>query len=206
MRIIIVITLFSLNLGLSAQINAGDPDDNEFHLFDGGFSLGANFTQVDGDDLAGFNKIGINVGPIIHINFNPNWSASMELLYSQKGARSKPDPNNVNTFILVMDYAEVPIMANYNDKNRLIFQAGFSYGRLVNSREKINGIEQNIEGVLENDELSYIVGGTFLVGEKKHFGVNLRYQGSITKVGPSANPKVVGLINRLVTARATYYF
>jgi hypothetical protein len=43
MRIIIVITLFSLNLGLSAQINAGDPDDNEFHLFDGGFSLGANF-------------------------------------------------------------------------------------------------------------------------------------------------------------------
>jgi hypothetical protein len=47
-------------------------------------------TQVDGDDLAGFNKIGINVGPIIHINFNPNWSASMELLYSQKGHVQNP--------------------------------------------------------------------------------------------------------------------
>ncbi len=206
MRIIILIAILAGFSAVEAQINAGDPNDSEFHLFDAGLSLGLNFSQVDGDDLAGFNKLGVNIGPIVHVNFSPNWSASLELLYSQKGAKTKPNANNFNTFLLVMDYAEVPILANYNDKNRLLFQAGLSYGRLINSREEINGIEQNIEGAIYNDELSYIVGGTFLVGEKKHWGVNARYQGSITTVGASANPTVVGLINRLVTVRGIYYF
>ena len=206
MRINILIPVLAMSLSLQAQINAGDPNDNEFHLFDAGLTLGANFAQQDGDNLAGFNKLGMTVGPIVHVNFSPTWSVSMELLYSQKGARTKPDPNNVNTYLLAVDYAEVPILANYNDKNRLIFQVGLAYGRLIGSKNVINGATQNIEGVMYDDELSYIVGGTFLIGEKKHWAVNARYQGSVIYVGPSANPKVGGLTNRLVSFRGIYYF
>lgn len=206
MRIISFCSFLFLVVSAQAQINAGDPNSNEFRLFDGGFSAGANFSQVDGDNYAGFNKPGINAGPIIHINFNPNWSVSLELLYSQKGARSKPDPNVVNTYLLRMDYAEVPVLANYNDKNRVIFQAGVAYGRLVNVLEEINGIDNQNEEAFASDELSYIIGGTFLLGEMKHFGINFRYQGSITSVGASANPQVVGLVNRLLTLRGIYYF
>ena len=37
------------------------------------------------DNLAGFNKIGMNAGGMAHINFRPGWSVSFEVLYSQKG-------------------------------------------------------------------------------------------------------------------------
>lgn len=206
MRIILFTTILFTFMVADAQINAGDPKDNEFHLFDAGFSVGANFSQVDGDYYAGFNKLGITAGPIIHINFNPNWSASLELLYSQKGAKSKPDPNNVNTYLFVLDYAEVPVLINYNDKNRLLFQAGLAYGRNIKAFEEVNGIDTNGGEVIKSDELSYVLGGTFLIGEMKHWGANFRYEGSITKVGPSPNPKVVGLVNRLIAVRGIYYF
>jgi hypothetical protein len=204
MRIIISLIVFFSWSGLCAQINAGDPNNNEFRLFDAGFSAGLNFSQVDGDDLAGFNKFGLNVGPIIHVNFSRTWSASLELLYSQKGARTKPNTINFNTYSLALDYAEVPILANYNDKNRLIFQAGIAYGRLVNLREELNGIDPL--NAYNDDELSYIIGGTFLIGEEKHWGVNARYQGSITTIGPSANPLILGKVNRLISLRGVYYF
>jgi hypothetical protein len=206
MRIIIISTLLLASLTTQAQISAGNPNDNEFHLFDAGFTLGVNLSQVDGDYYAGFNKIGLTAGPIIHVNFNPNWSASLELLYSQKGSRSKPDPNNVNTYLLILDYAEVPVLINYNDKNRLMFQAGLAYGRNIKAFEEVNGIDTNGGEEIEGDELSYIVGGTFLIGEMKHWGANIRYEGSITKIGPSPNLKVVGLVNRLIAVRGIYYF
>ena len=206
MRIIIFFAVLLQVFPLTAQINAGDPKNKEFKLFEGGLYLGGNFSQVDGDYYAGFNKPGINAGPVVHINLNPAMSISLELLYSQKGARSKPDPNNVNTYLLVLDYAEVPILFNYNDKNRLLFHAGLSYGRLVNTREEINGIDNDNSEAIYSDELSYVIGGTFLIGELKHFGVNFRYQGSITTVGESPNPALVGLVNRLIALRGVYYF
>ncbi|HNV99721.1 MAG TPA: porin family protein [Chitinophagales bacterium] len=206
MRIIIAITLILGVSCLQAQINAGDPKNKEFKLFEGGVYAGANFSQVHGDFYAGFDKIGLNAGPVVHVNLNQTWSISLELLYSQKGARSKPDPNNLNTYLLVLDYAEAPILINYNDKNRLIFQAGLAYGRMINTREEINGIDNDNSEAIYSDELSYLIGGTLLIGEMKHFGVNFRYQGSITTVGESADPKVVGLVNSLVTLRGVYYF
>lgn len=206
MRIIIFLAVLFQFLSVAAQINAGEPKSQEFRVFEGGVSAGFNFTQVDGDNYAGFNKLGLNAGPIVHVNFNPNWNVSLELLYSQKGARTKPDPNIVNTYLLAMDYAEVPVVLNYNDKNRLIFQAGLCYGRLVSVKEEINGFDNNNDEAFYSDELSYIIGGTFLVGEMRHWGVNVRYQGSITTVGASANPAVVGLVNRLISLRGVYYF
>lgn len=206
MRINILITFFLISFSVKAQINAGEKDDNTFHVFEGGISAGFNFSQVDGDNYAGFNKLGINAGPIVHINFTPNWNVSMEVLFSQKGSRTKPDPNNYNTYYLAMNYVEIPIMANYNDKNRLIFQAGAAYGRLFTVKEEINGILNNNTEAFYTDEISYIVGGTFLLGENKHWGINARYQGSITAVGDSPNPTVIGLVNRLLTLRGVYYF
>ncbi len=206
MRIIFFLAILFHAVAMQAQINAGDPKNRTFRVFEGGIVAGANFTQVDGDNYYGFNKIGLNAGPIVHVNLNPTWSISLELLYNQKGARSKPDPNVPNTYKLVMDYAEVPVLINYNDKNRLLFHAGLAYGRLVNTKEEINGIDNDNEEAIYSDELSYVLGGTFLIGEMKHFGVNFRYQGSITSVGVSANPQVAGLVNRMISLRGIYYF
>ncbi|MBC8173012.1 MAG: PorT family protein [Chitinophagales bacterium] len=194
------------SFSLCAQIQHGS-DDDKFRLIDAGLILGANFSQVDGDNLDGFNKLGLNTGGIAHINFNPNWSLSFEILFSQKGSRTRPDPDLINTYKLVLNYADVPVAINYKDRNRMIFSAGLAYGRLFSFAEYLNGNETNFPNdPFKNDELSFHVGGTILVGELKHFGVNFRYQQSLTTIGPSINPRVVGLTNKLLSLRGIYYF
>ncbi|HAE12861.1 MAG: PorT family protein [Chitinophagales bacterium] len=186
-----------------------DPKDDEFHVFDAGIVGGINFTQVHGDNLAGFNKIGMNAGGIAHINFRPGWSVSFEVLYSQKGSATYPDPNDQSAFEykLQLDYAEVPVLINYLDHNRLIAFAGLSYGRLFRAREVINGNETpNIEEGLRTSDLSYVFGGTFLIGETRHWGAQFRYQQSFLAIGDSAQPNVPGLLNVVISLRGIYYF
>lgn len=188
------------------QIQHGSKD-KDFRLFDAGAAIGFNASQVDGDNLAGFHKLGWNAGAVAHVNFDPHWSVSFELLYTQKGSRTYPDPDLINTYKLTLHYAEIPVLLNYNDKNRILFHAGLAYGRLFKFKELINGLEnQNNENAFHKDELSYLFGITALVGQEKHFGVNLRYQGSITSIGKSANPKVPGMTSRLISLRGMYYF
>ncbi|MBK7109103.1 MAG: PorT family protein [Bacteroidetes bacterium] len=184
-----------------------DSKDKSFRMFDAGAAICFNASQVDGDNLAGFNKFGWNAGAVAHVNFDHHWSVSFELLYSQKGSRTFPSPDAINTYKLVLNYAEVPLLVNFNDKSRMLFQAGFAYGRLFSFKEIENGLElQNNADAFSKDEFSYIIGATVLVGEAKHFGVNLRFQGSITTIGKSANPQVSGLTNRLISLRGMYYF
>ncbi|MFN0274845.1 MAG: porin family protein [Chitinophagales bacterium] len=197
---IFLCTAFSLN----AQIQHGKEDD-DFRAFDAGIIAGFNASQVDGDLYAGFYKIGLNVGGIAHINFNKQWSLSFEILYTQKGAHSNPAAGGDN-YNLNLGYAEVPVAINYNDQNRLLFSAGLAYGRLFSIKETINGIDTNNDEAFYNDELSYHFGGTILIGEERHFGLNMRYQGSITAIGESANPKLTGAISRMLSFRGIYYF
>ncbi len=187
----------------NAQINAGNPEERTFHVFEGGFSAGFNASQVDGDSAGGFNRLGFNAGPLLHVNFSPQWFVSLEILFNQKGSRSTDADNLPYVYRLRMNYAEVPVLINFNDKNRLIFQAGAAYGRLFSVQALFNGFDVENDDDFFNDEISYILGGSILVGEKKHFGVNVRYQGSITAVGKSAT---TGLVNRLISFRGVYYF
>jgi len=206
MRIIAVFFLLSTSFALRAQINAGDPDDNTFHLFEGGVIAGFNMSQVHGDYHGGYNKLGLVGGPVLHINFNRSWFVSTAMLYNQKGARSTPKDYHGYTFKLSFDYVEVPVLINYNDKNRLIFQAGLAYGRLFNIVEEINGNDDGDYEQFFKDEISYVVGGTVLAGEKKHFGINFTYEGSVTSVGVPYDPAAIGLVNNLLSLRGIYYF
>ncbi len=202
MKKLLIVLLFPV-IPIFSQ-NAAEDD---YKLITAGLFGGINFSQVDGDNYAGFHKLGFTFGPGAHINFNQNWSVSFELLFTQKGSRTYPDPQIINTYKLTMNYAEVPVMINYNDKQRLIFQAGITYGRLFSFKELINGYENlNNDDAFISNEFGYAFGGTIMLGPANHFGVNFRYQGSITSVGQSANPRVAGLINRLIGIRGVYYF
>jgi hypothetical protein len=105
----------------------------------GAVSLGMNLTQVDGDEYFGYNKVGLNLGPMVIVPFGPkkNWSASMELLYSQKGSYHRGH-TDTTTYWLRLDYAEIPVLFHYTDKKVISGGIGFSYGRLVNFKETIN--------------------------------------------------------------------
>jgi hypothetical protein len=122
-------------------------DERTFYA---GVLAGANFTQVDGDDFRGYHKVGVNVGGIAYARLADHLAASMEILFSQKGAKgnlptgllanidgsSIKQSVTMNNYRLNLNYAEVPILINYFDKRKSHFGGGFSYSQLVSSTEK----------------------------------------------------------------------
>ena len=111
----------------------------------GAVSVGMNLTQVDGDEFFGYYKVGLNVGPMVIVPFGKkkNWSASMELLYSQKGSKHNGSTDST-TYKLVQDYAEIPVLVHFTDKKLISGGVGVSYGQLINYKETKNNFYDSI--------------------------------------------------------------
>ncbi|MDR1346613.1 MAG: PorT family protein [Bacteroidales bacterium] len=149
--------LFLLLLGLFLLHNA------EAQRFIGSAIFGGNISQVDGDMVAGYKKIGFNTGGslMIALDRKQRFFITMELLYTQKGSYQKADrnypiipvdsadlwkidpsfsQNNSIKYKLRFDYAEIPILFHYEDpRTGWAFGAGFAWGRLVYIKEIENG-------------------------------------------------------------------
>src|SRR4051812_22334962 len=65
-----------------------DEDIDELNkLFEGRLVAGFNFSGLQGSAVSGFSKVGINAGGMVYTHFKTMFGLSLELLYSQKGAR-----------------------------------------------------------------------------------------------------------------------
>ena len=110
--------------------------------FYGGFTLGANFSQVNGDMASGYNKVGLHAGPLVYVRFSPLFGAGLELLYAQKGSKvrrvteSYYTGTSVEAYDMKLNYVEVPLMLYYFGHRRLHYGLGVSYARLINSKEE----------------------------------------------------------------------
>lgn len=150
------LTLFLLILALAGAAQA--------QRFIGSVIAGANFTQVDGDEVAGFYHPGFNGGlsVMMPLDNSFHWFATIELLYTQKGSYqnayranatlSDTVPllwhnedfsvpfNNKIKYQLHLDYVEVPVVFHYEDwRSGCSIGAGFAWGRLVRAHEIENG-------------------------------------------------------------------
>ncbi|MDR1758845.1 MAG: PorT family protein [Bacteroidales bacterium] len=129
--------------------------------FVGAAILGINATQVDGDEIVGYYKIGVRGGAsvMVALDKKQSWFLTLELIYNQRGSFRRSlvdsmslystDLDNINTEIpynkdvkykLNMDYVQVPVLVHYEDpKTGVAFGAGFAWGRLVRLKELENG-------------------------------------------------------------------
>jgi len=107
----------------------------------GALSAGINLTQVDGDEVYGFHKVGFNGGPSAIIPFAKRWSVSIETLFSQKGSYQKPqyDDSLSYEYKLNLNYVEVPLLVHFEDKRIVCVGAGVSWSRLVGVKEWEHG-------------------------------------------------------------------
>ncbi|MEI7662224.1 MAG: outer membrane beta-barrel protein [Bacteroidota bacterium] len=184
----------------------------------GGISAGINLTQVDGDDLYGFNKVGFNAGPmvIVPLGKSRNWSASMELLYSQKGSSHWSSVDSAK-YQLKLDYAEVPLIIHYTDKKLISGGIGFSYGRLINYRETKNKFYDSLykyQTALSYDDISIL--GDVQIRIWSKLWVDLRYQYTMKSLrtvsvdkfwlAPRNEPVVRKQYNNVISLRLTWIF
>jgi hypothetical protein len=214
--VLIILALFLYTPCVYSQYY--DEDDRTFY---GGIVAGGNFTQVDGDNFAGYHKAGWNAGVIVYASLMEHLAASMELLYAQKGARASQgqlpklanDQSTVMTdYRIKLNYLEVPILLNYFDKRKSNVGAGFSYAQLVSSRETYR---DGFGNRYENDAKLYPFRKfdvNFIVNANAHiwkgFFFNLRFQYSLVSVRNAYNyvPGRAQQFNNIWCTRIMYTF
>lgn len=177
--ILIVVVLFVGFHQLNAQIIKGEA------------LLGFNLSQVEGDEVAGFKKPGINIGAGAMIPFGKNWDISFEITYNQKGAREGDQYIDTiagipvtGAYKLRLNYAEIPILIHYTDKDLITIGAGFAYGQLVGVQEwehnrQVDSTNLN-SGTYSKSDFSYII--DLRIKLKGPLKLAIRYQNSINKI------------------------
>lgn len=116
-RILILFIVFSC-FTLSNKLNSQN--------FGGGMYGGIATSQISGDRLAGFNKPGINVGIFTNYSFNESLKLQLELSFIQKGSRdnANPDKGDYESYLLRLNYIEIPVLMNYKVNKFFSFEAG----------------------------------------------------------------------------------
>ncbi len=150
--------------------------------------LGMNATQIDGDEIFGFNKLGLNVGVGGIFPFNEHWSLSIETILNQKGSYRK-SPIDVNDTTLLpyynirLNYLDIPVLIHYEDKGGFTFGAGFSWGRTVGIEEIEHGVKvetTTLAGPYKRDDVNVLADIRFKIWQKLKF--NFRYAYSVIPI------------------------
>ena len=171
--------------------------------------VSANFSQVDGDQLGGYTKLGANIGIQINREVKEDWDLAFELRYSMKGAKKVQDPENPSpTLKLSYDYLELPLLIKYQGFDKITPYSGLSVGvNVINERDD-NGFvgEETNLGFME---YGFHLGGTYHLTEK--LGLDLRHTYSLLSIRNSPSltngPRLFGRngwYNRLFTVGMTY--
>jgi len=208
---LIVALLAMLNLctnSVQAQYYSSEP------TFFGGFILGTNFAQVDGDNFAGYRKIGLNAGAIVHTRLMVQATISMSLLYSEKGSiagkgqlprRGFDQQTLITEYDILLQTAEIPINFNYffSDKKSTI-SAGFSYAQLVNARASLNGEATDELYPFKKFDVALNLGASYRLYKRFHLG--FRFQNSILNIRETHDPRVErdSQTNRSISVRLIY--
>lgn len=118
------------------------PSAMQAQIIKGEVFFGGNASQVDGDECFGYKKIGVHAGAGALIPIT-NWmDVGLEVLFNQKGAYKRDSITYGNAFPhaynLSLNYAEVPVMIYFTDKDKVSFGIGVSYGRVVGIKELVD--------------------------------------------------------------------
>ena len=152
--------------------------------FKAGFITGLNTSQISGDQISGYNKLGVKLGTFINYPLNKNYNLQVELQLSQKGSKKPFIENSPQTYSFQLNYIEIPISFDYKVRQFLSLESGLSFGYLLSYKEENEFGE--IRTADPNDIAIY-----FMLGAnhqwKKNTRINFRYSHSIIPIRPHSS-------------------
>ncbi len=219
-----ILLLLSLLFGTAFAFAQNESEGQHGALFDGsriftgGLLFGLNASQVDGDNFGGYRKAGVTAGAAVYINTRKRVGFSLELLYSQKGARGVASANNLTVgsyfehYKMKLNYIETPVMVHFFYTPKIHIKIGASYNALINSKESY----ESYYPLFLDEKLypfnKYYVDGIIGVSYVwNHFILDARFQYGITPVRKSYfTPQVaqtgVDQRSRMFSFRIGYLF
>ena len=155
--------------------------------FNGGLIAGATFCQVDGDQYAGFHKIGFTAGGYVNLPISNHFALQMELKYTQMGAHSSTKEvveYNYPPYNLTLHYAEIPLMLRLGF-GQLAFELGAGLDFLLKYHGELDAATQywklNFFSVTGNFGLHYFI--------TDHWGIGARMMYSLTPMQTNPTPQ-----------------
>src|SRR5690606_39097810 len=139
-----------------------------------------NFSQIRGDLLAGYHRVGYGAGVGVSYRMAPMWNAHVHLMYRNAGSRSSPFTDVKRSIDIHM--AQIPADAPYltwwgYGLSRVHVDIGLLVGRVGRSRIEFPLFEENLPFSRQND-LSLLAGMGFWFSI--HHGLNVRDIRSLT--------------------------
>lgn len=182
------------------------PNTSQAQRIKGFLSAGATLSQIEGDELKGFNQWGFigGVGAIVNLDQKETWRMSVEALFTQRGSYNNTgDPYSIS---LTLDYVDIPLMVHYHDSwGGMLVGAGVVYSRLVQQPHNVMRfnpsyfVPDTTNMTFLNNDLAVVADIRFPVW--KNLWLNLRWQHSFIAVkrdwhfteyigvDPDGNPK-----------------
>ena len=104
--------------------------------FDAGLLGGFSTSQVTGDNLSGFNKLGSRFGAYISYPINKKMNYQLEMQYLEKGSKKPFTENSPETYLFELNYIELPTTLNYQVKKGIYIESGIGTAFLVDYKEQ----------------------------------------------------------------------
>lgn len=205
-RIFLLLSIFfALNPSLSAQ----EEEQVVERRFNGGFVYGFNSSQINGDGLAGYHKLGLYAGIVANANLTPKTYLSTGITFSQRGSATAL--NSQNTARIRFDIIELPLIFHYKDKetedgyHQVHFGTGFCYGRLFNV-EAGGTPYLGHESKFSPSNINWLLDAMFY--KNKHIGFGIRYNRAINRIYKNSTvpAPVAVFLEHWITFKGIYIF
>ena len=153
---------------------------NSLHAqyFSGGILVGVTASQIDGDQMVGYDKLGFSGGIFVRYQFTEKIALESELKYIMKGA-ARNDSLAQNSYKLSLNYFEIPVLFNYRFAKRFEGEVGFATALLAKATQILPEGDFSYAGV-DNLDFSYVLGINYLVTKKLR--LNLKFSHSVRAV------------------------
>ena len=167
--------------------------------FRAGLVAGVNASQINGDDSAGYNKLGFRAGLRAVTILGDKSELNFDILFSQRGSANELNPNGTNIrFVIHTNYVEVPVVFVFKDWEesdyyRIHVFGGLSYARLINSRvEEFPPIFDEQDN-FANDNIAIRLGASYYLN--KNWGFSLSWSRSFLPLYDSSRLANNGMPN-----------
>ena len=171
--------------------------------FDAGLIGGFCTSQVSGDNLSGYNKLGSRFGAYISYPINKKMSYQLEMQYLQKGSKKPYTENSPENYLFELNYIELPSTLNYQVKKGIYIESGLGTAFLISYKEQdeMTDIYTDKPNTLALD---------FLLGVKyefkKNLKLNIRYANSISRIRKHASEQELGLNSGQFSSLVSFAF
>ncbi len=152
--------------------------------FNGGLIGGATASQIHGDGIGGFNKVGFNLGVTLEIGRKGSENIQIGIVYNQKGSKKPPNPTagDDETWRYRFTYIDIPITMSFSYG---IFDllVGLQPSVLLAAEEDFYGVSWDPTGLpIKKYDLGAVLGIRTVYGDHSH--LYARVTQSILAIAP----------------------